>query len=148
MILCYRHWQEKRRERNNEIREDKERFGELHVCPAGLTACPDRGLWAGLMDAPTTPSSAFPQLSHLTPSLCEVSCSPRLKHTGVWEEDPVCTLTLHKDSKTAWELLRKALCHLDSWDILLYGMRLRPGNYALMIKASHWHPEQSEIRHT
>lgn len=148
-ILWYRYWQEARR-RNNEIGEDKGRFGELRACPPALTASPDRALRAGLMDAPLPP----PPPSHFPPSFCEVSCSPRVKHTGVWEEDLMHTLTLHKDFMTAWELSRNVFCHIDSWDFFfyIYGVRLQPGNYAVLIGPSDWHPEQlyshKEIIHT
>lgn len=117
MILCYWYWQEEKRERNG-IREDKKRFGELRACPPALTASPGRALRAGLMDAPTP---NFP------PSFCEVSCSPWVKHAGVWEEDVMHTLTLHKDFVTAWELSRNVI-----WT---------PGNYAVLIGPSDRHPE-------
>lgn len=96
----------------------------------------------------------FPPPSHFPPSFCEVSCSPRVKHTGVWEEDLMHTLTLHKDFMTAWELSRNVFCHIDSWDFFfyIYGVRLQPGNYAVLIGPSDWHPEQlyshKEIIHT
>lgn len=65
----------------------------------------------------------LPPPSHFPPSFCEVSCSPRVKHTGVWEEDLMHTLTLHKDFMTAWELSRNVFCHIDSWDFFLLYIR-------------------------